>query len=137
MSGEAEAEAEEFAAHRAQAIPQLVRAVMAFTRSALTYLNRRSSTETSGPMGLSSSLRFCGGRGGADDGAVVLHVAMVEEAAPLARALGLKRRGVPPFAEFGVPCWTGLVAGCPVLLAAHGVETRPACHGSAPSSPCS
>ena len=42
----------------------------------------------------------------------------------MAEVLGLKKRAVPPFAGFGVPCWTGLVDGCPVLLTAHGVENR-------------
>lgn len=48
-------------------------------------------------------------------------------AGPLAAALGLRKQAVPPFARFGCTTWMGTFAGVPVLMAAHGVETRLGC----------
>ena len=139
VRGDARAEEQAFEAHRAAAVPRLALGACLFARRALQWLQRTEERAT-------LMLRVQGAATAAAAAAaaattklllpraprvlvdlgrmIAVHVAMEEEAGPLAAALGLRAQAVPPFAGFGVSCWTGVFGGCPVVLAAHGVEAR-------------
>ena len=55
---------------------------------------------------------------------IALHVAMVEEAEPVAAALGLMPRVIPPFSTHGLKCWLGCRDHSPILMVAHGRDDK-------------
>jgi nucleoside phosphorylase len=134
VRGDARAEEEAFEAHRAAAVPRLALGACLFARRALQWLQRTEERATlmlrvqgaaAAAAAATELLLPRAPRVLADLGRMIaVHVAMEEEAGPLAAALGLRAQAVPPFAGFGVSCWTGVFGGCPVVLAAHGVEAR-------------
>ena len=55
---------------------------------------------------------------------IALHVAMVEEAEPIAAALGLMPRITPSFSTYGLKCWMGCRHQSPIIMVAHGRDDK-------------
>ena len=103
-------EIQTFYSQRPTCVPILVAATRAFCHRALARLDRQ-------PLSLLSA---------SPTGIVALHVAMVEEAEPIAAALGMSARVIAPFSTYGIRCWVGTSAngGVPLVMVAHGKDDR-------------
>ena len=118
---------EELDLHREQCIPCLARATEAFVHRAQEQLERSKRQQ--------QLLLGQGSNGGAllppilgrriPDRLIVIHVAMEEEAKPIAKALGLARTVLAPFARHGMSCWTGSASrssNVSIVMVSHGTD---------------
>jgi nucleoside phosphorylase len=121
---------EEFDTQRKRCIPCLARTTEAFVNRAreqlvrskwqqMMMLGSRGSSAGAAPLSSSPFSSMDRSR------LIVIHIAMEEEAAPIANALGLCRTVLAPFARHGMPCWTGTSSRSnhvSIVMVSHGTD---------------